>query len=146
MKTIDTKSFLDTLCTLCEEGKTVSTVVEGGSMLPFLSPGRDYVFLNKITKAPKRGDIILYKRKNGDYILHRIQKVRNGEYFLVGDRQTQVEGGIKKENLCAIVTEVRRKDKILNSKSPVWFFYKHIWLSLLRFRPFLLKLKRNITK
>ena len=146
MKTIDTKSFLDTLCTLCEEGKTVSTVVEGGSMLPFLSPGRDYVFLEKLHTSPKRGDIVLYKRKNGDYVLHRIRKVRNGEYFLIGDRQTQTERGIREENLCAIVTKVKRNGKIVNSKSPVWFFYKHIWLSLVPLRSPLIKFKNGLSK
>lgn len=141
MKTIDTKNYLDALCELVSEGKIVSTVISGGSMLPFLSPQRDYAFLERISRKLRRGDIVLYKRPNGDYVLHRIRKIKDEEFFLIGDRQTETERGIKKENLCALVTSVKRNGKILGEKSFTWFFYKHIWLALVPLRPFLLKLK-----
>ena len=82
MKTIDTKNYLDALCELVSEGKIVSTVISGGSMLPFLSPQRDYAFLERISRKLRRGDIVLYKRPNGDYVLHRIRKIKDEEFFL----------------------------------------------------------------
>lgn len=145
MKTIDTVEYLDTLCEMLKENKTVSTVVEGGSMLPFLSPGRDFVILENFPREPKKGDIVLYRRKSGDYILHRIRKIKNGEYFLIGDRQSRTERNIKREDLCALVTEVKRNGKLVNENSFTWFFYRRIWLSIVPLRSFIIKL-RNITK
>lgn len=141
MKTIDTKSYLDALCELVEEGKTVSTVVSGGSMLPFLSPERDFVYLNKVSRTLKKGDIVLYKRKNGNYVLHRIKKIKGDEFLLIGDRQSELECGIKREDILALCTEAKRNGRIINEKSLVWWFYKHIWLLLIPFRSTLIKLK-----
>lgn len=145
MKTIDTTEYLDTLCEILKENKAVSTVVQGGSMLPFLSPGRDFVILENFPREPVRGDIVLYKRNSGDYVLHRIRKIKNGEFFLIGDRQSTTERGIRKENLCALVTEVKRKGKLIDEKSFIWFFYKRIWLAVVPLRGAIIKLK-NLTK
>ena len=145
MKTIDTTEYLDTLCEILKENKAVTTVVQGGSMLPFLSPGRDYVILENFPREPKKGDVVLYKRSNGDYVLHRIRKIKNDEFFLIGDRQTHTERGIRRENLCALVTEVKRNGKIIGEKSFIWFFYRRIWLAVVPLRSAILKL-RNITK
>lgn len=139
MKTLDTKLFLDTLCELSDAGEIVSTVISGGSMLPFLSPGRDYAFFTKPALPLKKGDIVLYKRKNGDYVLHRIHHIKDGNFFMLGDNQTAVEGPVKKENIQGVVTYVKRKGKLLYPKDFMWKFYSIFWLRLTPFRRYILK-------
>ena len=135
MKTIDTNTYLNTLCELTSKGETVSTIVSGSSMTPFLSGNRDYVFLEKPPKKLKTGDIVLFTRETGDYILHRIKKVKDNNYYLVGDRQTNIEGPVPFERIHCVVTAVRRKGRMLSKKSPLWFFFGKIWIRLVFLRP-----------
>ena len=135
VKVIDTESFLSVLCELAEEGRTVSTVVSGGSMLPFLSGNRDTVYLEKPMRKLRKGDVVLFRRTNGDYVLHRIKRIKNGDFYLIGDRQYATEGPVKSEQICALMTGAKRKGKEITSKSPVWFFYSRVWINLVFLRP-----------
>lgn len=139
MKTIDTKSYLSVLCELAEKGNRVSTVVTGGSMVPFLASNRDYVCLEKPKSKLRKGDVVLFKRQNGDFVLHRIRYIRGCEYYLVGDRQTETEGPVKREQILAIATGARRKGKWISQKSLVWNFYSRVWLYTVRLRPVIFK-------
>lgn len=134
MKIVDTKSYFDVLCQLTETGHTVSTVICGGSMLPFLSDGRDYAFLKKPSSPPKKGDIVLFIRADGNYVLHRIRFIRKGKYYLIGDRQSVTEGPVELSQIMAIVTSVKRKDKIITPKNAIWKFYSKIWINIVPLR------------
>ena len=136
VKVIDTESFLSVLCDLAQEGRTVSTVVSGGSMLPFLSGNRDYVYLEAPKRKLRKGDIVLFRRANGDFVLHRIKKIKNNDFYLLGDRQYGVEGPVKREQISALAVGARRKGKEITEKSPVWIFYSKVWINLVFLRPF----------
>ena len=74
-------------------------------MLPLIREGKDSVIL----VAPdnlKKHDIVLYRRKNGAYVLHRIIKIRDDEFIMCGDNQGQPERGIYRENIIAKVSSV----------------------------------------
>lgn len=134
MRTIDAKSYLTALCELTEKGETVSTVVSGGSMIPFLAGNRDFVCLEKPRRELRVGDIVLFRRLNGDFILHRIRYIRDDGYYLIGDRQTVTEGPVNSEQILALVTRVRRKDRWLTPKSIRWNFYSRVWLRMIPLR------------
>lgn len=140
MKTIDTKSYLDTLCSIADSGKTVSTIVSGGSMTPFLGNNRDYVFLEAPKKPLKKGDIVLFERVNGDYILHRIKRIKKDGFYLLGDRQYNVEGPVKPSQIRCVAVSVKRKNKILTPKNIIWKFYSKIWLNIVFLRPIVFKI------
>jgi len=146
VKTIDTKSYLDTLCELTAKGETVSTIVSGSSMTPFLSGNRDYVFLKKPEKKLKTGDIVLFTRENGDYILHRIKKTKSNNCYLIGDRQTALEGPVSHKRIHCVVTAVKRKGKLISKKSPLWFFFSKIWIRLVFLRPAIFKVTQLFCK
>ena len=65
--------------------------VTGGSMHPLLREG-DLVRLSAPSGAWRPGDIILYQRLDGQYVLHRIIKARSGLLLCCGEeiRQEQV--------------------------------------------------------
>ena len=137
MKIVETESFLSVLCELAEQGERVCTVVSGSSMVPFLASGRDYAYLEKLKRDPKKGDVVLFRRRNGDFVLHRIKKVKNSQYYMIGDRQYAVEGPVEKEQICALLTGIRRKGKEISEKSIFWFFFRKIWNNTVFLRPFL---------
>lgn len=136
MKTVDTKGYLSALCDIAQNGEVVSTVVSGGSMTPFLGSNRDYVYLEVPKKEPKKGDIVLFLRAGGDYVLHRIKRVTKEGYYMIGDRQTVLEGPIKREQIKLLAVMVKRKGKLLYPQNIKWKFYSKIWNNLVFLRPF----------
>lgn len=142
---LDTQQYLDTLCQMLREGeKTVSVPVAGSSMVPFLSDG-DTAYLEQPSTPIKRGDIVLYTRSNGRYVLHRVCRVRrDGSFFMVGDAQTQLEHIGSREQVHARVTGVLHRGKYLTPGSLRWWTYRHIWLLLRPLRPQLMQLHKKL--
>lgn len=139
MKIVDTRQYVQTLRELTEQGREVSMVVAGSSMSPFLVNQRDVICFRKPTKRPGRGDMVFYQRKNGQFVMHRIWRVRQEGYYLVGDAQTDIEGPIEEDQIFAQVTKVRRKGKWIGPKDFWWRFFKIIWIRMVPQRPAALK-------
>lgn len=57
----------------------------GVSMMPLLRQGRDAVRLVRPQKPLKKRDIVLFERPSGQLVLHRIIRIRNGQYYIRGD-------------------------------------------------------------
>lgn len=128
-------TVMEPLLKLLEETPAVPLQVSGSSMTPFLAPGRDSVYLSAISEPLRRGDVVLYRRKNGRYVLHRILRAQGDSYTMLGDAQTVPEPGIRREQILAIVSAVRRKDKLLRKGSFWWVFFGRIWIRLVPVRP-----------
>lgn len=81
-------------CTIEEEinrtGKLLQTTV-GDSMEPMLKNRENIVILEKAESILKKYDLPLYKRPNGQYVLHRIIKVRKNDYIVCGDNRWKKE-------------------------------------------------------
>ena len=90
MRVMDTQAYLDNICSLLQQGHTpVSIPVSGNSMCPFLHPG-DQVFLEKPQGALKKGDVVLFTRLTGQYVLHRIRKVNPDGSFSPKSAWTEI--------------------------------------------------------
>lgn len=70
---------------LAKNGKLIYYNV-GDSMLPLIRQGRDLLeIVPKPAGRLHRYDVPLYRRSSGQYVLHRILKVRPQDYVLCGD-------------------------------------------------------------
>ena len=125
---------------LLREGAELPLVISGGSMLPFLAPGRDSVMLKARDRPLRRGDIVFYRRANGAYILHRLLRVRNGSCWMVGDAQTVVEGPLDIDCIFAYVTAAQRKGKVEKPGTFWWDFFAHTWLRVIPLRRIIMKI------
>ena len=123
-----TKKFEDIIS---EQGKLVYTNV-GDSMYPFIKP-RDLLVIEKLKTPLKKYDVPLYKRDTGQYVLHRIVKIKNGEYYICGDNRAHLEGGIEDRHIIGLLTEIVRDGKTISVYSSKYRFYK-LFLPLRRFR------------
>ncbi len=87
--------------------KPVEITVTGNSMKPLL---KDRVSSVRLTKPDslKKGDIVLFLRKDGHYVLHRIIRIHEDLYDIVGDNQTVPDRNIPKEAIIAQVCEYSR--------------------------------------
>lgn len=117
-----------------ENVKELPLTITGNSMSPFLIHGRDTVFLSRLTRPVRRGDVLLYRRDNGDYVLHRVYAVTPESYTMVGDAQTELEHGIRSDQVVAVMTRATRKGKSLHPGTFWWNFFETIWLWLLPLR------------
>lgn len=148
IRIVSPELVMEPLLALLEETSCVPLVISGGSMTPFLVHHRDTVYLSKVTGPVKRGDMVLYQRDNGSYVLHRVFRVedKSSGYTMVGDAQTQLESGIRPDQLRAIVTSVRRKGKLLKKDSVCWFFFERVWIRMVPLRPALRRLYAAVSK
>lgn len=144
LKVAAPEALMGPLLELVEQGETVPLVISGGSMTPFLVHRRDTVYLSKVSRPLKKGDMILYRRAGGAYVLHRICGVREETYDLVGDAQTLIETGVRPDQVLALVTAVRRKGTLLQRGSFWWTFFEKVWIRLIPLRPALMGLYRRV--
>lgn len=145
-KVIDTGTYISTLVDLIRDGHEVSLSVFGSSMTPFLGDGRDRVFLRKPDGKLKKGDIVLYRRKNGDYVLHRICRVKKQaeRYDMIGDAQTKIEKDIRREQIYAKAVRIERKGKFKTPGSLYWLFFQYIWVRIIPMRHLILQIYKAI--
>ena len=121
-------------------------VISGSSMTPFLVHGRDTVYLSRLERPVRRGDMLLYLRDNGRYILHRVWKVEpDGTFTIVGDAQTELERGIREDQIIAIVTAAVRKGRRIGPGDFWWEFFEKVWIRMVPLRRFLVRLYSTVT-
>lgn len=135
VKIFSAEELIPPLLQLLEETDSVPLVISGSSMNPFLVHGRDTVYLSKVRLQLKRGDMILYRRLSGQYVLHRIYRAESDTFTLVGDAQTELEHGIRREQVLALVSAVRRKGRLLGPGSFWWDFFEKVWIRMIPLRP-----------
>lgn len=134
-RVLEPDQFAEALPELLEETEAVPLMITGSSMTPFLVHGRDTAYLSKPSHPLKRGDMVFYRRDSGACILHRVYRVEADAYTMVGDAQTELETGVRPDQVKALVTAVRRKGKLLKKGSFWWDFFEKTWIRLVPLRP-----------
>lgn len=134
LRFVDARAYIGMLKGLVEEGKEVSIIVTGSSMNPFLIHQRDTVFFRRPDRPLRRGDIVFYQRDNGQYVLHRIVRVRGDMFDIIGDAQTEIEFGVRREQIFALITKVKRKGKLIRPGDFWWMFFERVWLRMIPLR------------
>lgn len=130
VKQVDTREYVSVLRGIAEEGKVVSMLIAGSSMAPFLCHNRDYIYFTRPERELCRGDMVFYQRDNGQYVMHRIYRVKPDGYYMVGDAQTQIEGPLRREQIFAVITQVKRAGKMIRPGDFWWEFFEHIWIRI----------------
>lgn len=83
----------------------------GDSMMPLIKQGRDVLVIERVSCPLGKGDIPLYKRDSGKYVLHRIISCRRGKYKICGDNRISVERGISDRHIIGKLTSILRDGK-----------------------------------
>ncbi len=126
---------------LARTGQLIYTC-SGTSMLPIIRQHRDLLLLRKPEGRLQKFDIALYKRKNGQYILHRIMDVREHDYIFCGDNQYSLEYGITDDQILAVLTGLIRDGRELPMDTLPYRMYVHFWCGCFRLRAPLLRTRR----
>ena len=134
VKVLEPEQLIPQLLEILEVTEPVPLRISGGSMTPFLANGRDTVYLSKVRRPLQRGDMVLYCRDSGNYVLHRVYRVEGDTCTMVGDAQTCLEQGIRPDQILAVVTAVRRKGKLQLKGSFWWEFFENVWIRMVPLR------------
>lgn len=124
---------MEALSPLMEEilgrGDSFELTVTGGSMRPMLLHR-----VSRVRLAPprplRRGDLPLYRRKNGAYVLHRVIDVAENGYVFCGDAQWRAEYGIEQDQIIAVATDFARRGRWVSCESACYRTYWRLWLWL----------------
>lgn len=140
-----------------EQGQEVVLTITGNSMSPFLRNKKDQVVLTACDPtALQPGDVPLYRRRSGKYVLHRIverddgvRRTRYGvdeplpprcdslRFTMLGDAQWQEEPGIAPDQIVAVATAFISRGKRWECDSDAYRSNRLRWHRLLWLRPLL---------
>lgn len=134
----------DFLSELEKYGKLIYTNV-GDSMMPLIKQGRDVLIIQKTDGRLKKYDVPLYQRDSGQYVLHRILKVREKDYVICGDNRWQKETGITDRHIIGVLTGIIRNGREISVRDLSYRIYVHLWCDFFPIRAFLIR-ARNFLK
>lgn len=139
------------------QGQEVVLTITGNSMSPFLRDKKDQVVLVACDPAALQpGDVPLFRRRNGKYVLHRIVERDDGvtctrwgqsgalpshgdslRYTMLGDAQWQEEPDIAPDQIIAVATAFISRGKRWECDSDAYVRNRMRWHRLLPIRPVL---------
>ena len=126
-------------------GKLVYTTV-GVSMRPLIKQDRDLSIIEKPKGRLKKFDVALYKRANGQYVLHRVVKVLEDGYVILGDNCCSKEYNIKESQILGVLTSLVRNGKEINLNSFGYKLYVRARYAHYPVRVIIFKTKRFLRK
>ena len=129
-----------------QEGRLVA-LNKGTSMMPLLRQQRDVmVIVKKGSERCRKYDAVLYK-SGGRYVLHRVIKVRENDYVIVGDNCRVLEYGITDSDILGVLVSVIRDGKReLRMDSPAARIYAHLWCDFFPVRAALIRVRECLGK
>ena len=144
-KPIFMESLVPVLLETLNEGKQAELVITGSSMQPMLLHQISRVRL-ELPKALKRGDVVLYRRNDGHYVLHRVVQITGEQIACCGDHQWHLEKGLRHEQMLARVTAFARRDNWTSCDSKSYCTYWSFWLLIRPLRHLIIGGWRRLTK
>lgn len=110
-----------------KDGGSFRLYPRGTSMLPLLREGIDSVVLTEAEEVVKKYDVLLYKRDNGQYVMHRVIGINSCGYVLCGDNCCVKESGITKRHIIAVVKGIYRANSYIPVTDIRYRLYTRIW-------------------
>lgn len=140
-KRVPMAALIEVISLQLETAGKANLTVTGYSMLPMLKQFRDSVQLEPITGKLQAGDIALYRRDNGNYILHRVIRLTPEGYLFCGDNQYDLEP-VRQDQLEARVCGFSRKGKQHQLDAPAYRLYCWCSVHLFGIRKCYIRLRR----
>lgn len=132
---------------LLEEGRKVTILVKGNSMLPFITGGKDSVELEKCQEY-QSGDIVLAEVSKGHYVLHRIISIEGNEpgakVVLMGDGNICGTEHCCRKHITGRVNKIIKKNKEIDPNTPEERKKARLWKRLFPVRRWILAIYKRI--
>ena len=96
--------------------------IKGSSMLPMLDEDKDAVELVAVTGTLKKYDLPLFRRRNGQLVLHRVIAVKKNHYLICGDNSMEVEK-VPRERILAVATGFYKDGRYVSCQDEGYLAY-----------------------
>lgn len=110
-----------------------ASVTKGVSMRPLFRTRRDMIVIKPPSSPLRKYDIVLYRGIDGEYILHRIIKVKEDSFVIRGDN-TYTKEYVPKDRVIGVLTSYNRKGKSGTPESVSFKLYSRLWHYIYPFR------------
>jgi hypothetical protein len=128
-------------------GGSVSFSPKGTSMLPMLRTAGDSVTLAPPPARIKKGTVALFVSKQDEgrsFTLHRLVRIKNGEYYFCGDRCPECDPPVRREDIIGCVSEYVSRGKKRGVNEPWYRFYSFWMVHTSGIRRFSMKVQERI--
>ena len=108
-------------------------------MLPLLKQGRDSFTVREVKQGEscKLWDVVVYKRGTDQYVLHRIIKVYDDSYDILGDNCIGID-------VLGVMTDFTHKGKQYKTDDRRYRLYVWLWCRPYKLRIFLKKIRMRL--
>ena len=145
-QTFSLSSLLPFIEEAFEKGTTFKIPITGTSMNPLLYEKRDFVLIRKPALPLSVGDIPLYRRRDGHFVLHRIVGKDDNGYILCGDNQFLLEHGIRDEHIIGVVCEMNIDGRAVSIDDSEYIKHKEKYVKNVGKRYPLRRLRYNLSR
>lgn len=110
---------------------TLTYAFKGTSMYPILKEGRDlFTVVSKTSDRCKKYDVVLFRKSEKQYVLHRIIKICEDTYVTMGDNSINKEYGIRDEDIVGVMVSFNHNGKNYKVSDIRYIIYVHIWTKI----------------
>lgn len=103
--------------TLGGENIPVTLMLDGESMRPLIRKQKDYITVIPVYRKLKKGDIVLFVRRDGAYVVHRVNKIKDETVITIGDNCVVFDAEIPVSDVWGIVVKEERNGKTISLDS-----------------------------
>lgn len=126
-------------------GRPMVTLTSGDSMEPLLYHQSTRVVVMKAQGDLQKGDLPMYKRPSGKFVIHRIIRTDEEAYYTRGDHQYGLEK-VPKEWVLGVVTEIYRKKRHFSVNHIGYRWYVTVWNTIYPIRWVVYQIKTRIKR
>ncbi len=128
-----------------EQNKTFKLPITGTSMNPLLYQNRDFVIIKKPQLPLSAGDVPLYRRTDGSFVLHRVVGANEKGYIMCGDNQFVLEYGITDRNIIGVACDFIIDGKSVSVTDPQYVAHTEKFLKNIKTRYPLRRMRYNLS-
>ncbi len=112
----------------------VTITLSGYSMQPLIRYAKDPVTVSQICRPLKTGDIVLFRRHDGVYVMHRIKKITDDRIITIGDNCLHEDAPIRHDQVCGLAVRTVRNGRSIRLDSRGQRMYGKLWMMSLPMR------------
>ncbi len=143
--TVSNSVLFQEVAEVVASGHRVEIVGKGNSMFPLIRGETDKIVLRKTdSRSIEKGNLLLVKLANGNYVLHRVKKHDTHTVILQGDANLRSVETCRREDVIAEAVEVIRDGKRITKGSFVWKLFGLLSLQPYRIRRVVLTVWRRV--
>lgn len=101
--------------------------ISGSSMQPLLKAKKNTVHISYLTQDPQWLDVVLFRRGDGSFVLHRILSAGAETYTLCGDNQTKQEFGITRQQIVGRMEGYYTGERYHSCSAITYRLYARLW-------------------